>query len=227
VAKKTSRTTGRATAGTGPATARRASRSAGRRQVVSHAERRAATRRAVLDAAAECFNESGYLRTTLDDVTSRASLTKGAVYFHFGSKEALATAVIDEQADYWPPLIQELTSRPGSPLDHLINLSYEVNRALRDNVAVRAGFRLSIDPDLPNADPAHTVDVWTDRVGELLRKARRAGVLADDVSPAVASRVVVAGVLGSFHLAAAVDDVRDARKRLDEYWSVMLPRLAR
>jgi AcrR family transcriptional regulator len=179
----------------------------------------------VLDAAAFCFDQAGYLATSLDDVTGRAQLTKGAVYFHFGSKEALAAAVIEEQAHHWDPVISEITERPGNPLDHLVALTYEVNRSLRDNLTVRAGFRLSIDGDVPGIDPARTLSSWTQIAGELLRKARRSGALAADVSPAAAARVIVAGVLGAHRLATVVDGKQDARKRLDELWAFLLPQL--
>lgn len=203
----------------------RAAGSGGPRPVVSNAERRAMTRRAVLDAAAECFDQAGYLGTRLDDVTTRAKLTKGAVYFHFGSKEALAEAVIQEQASYWPAVLDELAGRPGTPLDHLIDLTYEVARSLRDNVSLRAGVRLSLDQDVPGVDPAQTLSRWTDTVGDLLRKARRTGALADHVVPAAAARFVVAAFLGAYRLATVVDGKPDARKRLDEFWSLALPQL--
>jgi AcrR family transcriptional regulator len=197
----------------------------GRRPVISNAERRAATRRAVLDAAADCFDRSGYLATRLDDITTRAKLTKGAVYFHFGSKEALAEAVIQEEASYWPEVIDQLAGRPGTPLDHLVDLTYDVARSLRDKVSLRAGIRLSLDQDVPGVDPAGTVGRWTDTVADLLRTARQAGALADDVDPAAAARFVVAAFLGSYHLASVVDGKPDARQRLDEFWALALPRL--
>lgn len=196
------------------------------RRIVTNAERRAGTRRTVIDAAAACFDRAGYLSTTLDDITALANLTKGAVYFHFGSKEALAAAVIDEQAAHWPVVIEAVTSRPGTALDHLVSLTYEVNRALRDNVIVRAGFRLSVDRDVPGGDPAATYATWTHRAAALVRKARKAGLLAADVTPASTARVIVAGFIGSRHLAAVIDGDADARKRLDEFWGCLLPRLA-
>lgn len=204
---------------------RHASSPAPRRTGVSNPERRQATRRAVLDAAAFCFDRSGYLATSLDDVTARAQLTKGAVYFHFGSKEALAAALIEEQARRWDPLIAEITERPGDPLDRLVALSYEVNRVLRDELPVRAGFRLSVDGDVPGVDPAQTLTTWTRLAADLLRRARRAKALAADVSPAAAARVIVAGALGAHRLATIVDGKRDARKRLDEFWAFVLPQL--
>jgi AcrR family transcriptional regulator len=197
-----------------------------KRPAVSNSERRETTRRAVLDAAAECFDQRGYLATRLDDVTERAKLTKGAVYFHFGSKEALAAALIDEQFSYWPGLIEELTGRPGTSLDHLVHLTYEMSRSLRDNVAVRAGFRLALDQDVPSVEPAENLAWWTSLATDLLRKARRDDSLTKKVSPAAAGRVVVAGVIGCYHLATVIDGKPDARKRLDEFWAIVLPQLS-
>lgn len=55
-----------------------------------------ATRRALLDAAAELFTERGFARTSLDDIAAVARVTKGAIYHHFASKPGLFEALFDE-----------------------------------------------------------------------------------------------------------------------------------
>jgi AcrR family transcriptional regulator len=55
-----------------------------------------ATRRALLDAAAELFTERGFVQTSLDDVAAVARVTKGAIYHHFASKPGLFEALFDE-----------------------------------------------------------------------------------------------------------------------------------
>lgn len=194
-----------------------------KRAVVPNAERKAATRKAVIDAAAHCFDEWGYLATRLDDVTERAHLTKGAVYFHFGSKEALAHALIDEQRRQWPAVVDDVVSRAGTPLDQVVQLTYEVIRELRDDVVIRAGVRLALDQDVPGVDPSDLVASWTSVFEEQLKRARRSRTLSPDVTPAAAARVVVAFLLGAHHV-AGIDDGVDARRRLDEFWSLVLPR---
>lgn len=60
-------------------------------------QRRAwATRRALLVAAASRFAEVGYHDTSLSEVIAAGKVTKGALYFHFISKQALADAVVTE-----------------------------------------------------------------------------------------------------------------------------------
>src|SRR3954453_8289785 len=56
----------------------------------------AATRRALVDSATTLFAERGYARTSLDDIAAGARVTKGALYGHFASKQALFRAVLQE-----------------------------------------------------------------------------------------------------------------------------------
>jgi AcrR family transcriptional regulator len=56
-----------------------------------------ATRAALLEEATALFAGRGYARTSLEDVASASRVTRGAVYHHFASKQALFEAVLDVQ----------------------------------------------------------------------------------------------------------------------------------
>jgi AcrR family transcriptional regulator len=56
-----------------------------------------ATRAALLEEATALFAERGYVGTSLEDVASASQVTRGAVYHHFASKQALFEAVLDLQ----------------------------------------------------------------------------------------------------------------------------------
>ena len=47
----------------------------------------------MLDAAAQAFAAKGFPAVTILDVAEITGMTKGAVYFHYSNKEALAIAV--------------------------------------------------------------------------------------------------------------------------------------
>ena len=59
-------------------------------------EEAAKTRAQILDSALSLFVKKGYDRTTFNDIASRLKLTKGAVYWHFETKEALLVAILDD-----------------------------------------------------------------------------------------------------------------------------------
>jgi AcrR family transcriptional regulator len=56
----------------------------------------AATRQALLDSATQLFAEHGYARTSLDEIAAGARVTKGALYGHFSSKQALFRVVLQQ-----------------------------------------------------------------------------------------------------------------------------------
>lgn len=58
--------------------------------------RKAQTRARLLEAAARVYARRGFAGATLDEVAAEAGFTKGAVYGHFGSKENLLVALMDE-----------------------------------------------------------------------------------------------------------------------------------
>ncbi len=67
--------------------------------MASLGERRARTRQALLDAAAELFAERGVEGASVDAVAEAAGRTSGAVYDHFGSKEGLLFALLEGWVD--------------------------------------------------------------------------------------------------------------------------------
>src|SRR5919205_2789724 len=85
-----------------------------------------ATRLAILTAAAEHFARHGYHATSLERVLADSGGTKGALYFHFASKEALARAVIAEMVQRWGDLRRQVSGRGLDPLSTLLVLVDEV-----------------------------------------------------------------------------------------------------
>jgi TetR/AcrR family acrAB operon transcriptional repressor len=59
-------------------------------------EEAAITRENLLKAALVIFQRNGYSRTTLDDIACQASITRGAIYWHFGSKAELLNTLMRE-----------------------------------------------------------------------------------------------------------------------------------
>jgi AcrR family transcriptional regulator len=62
----------------------------------SHAERTAETRAKVIAAVVEAIAEVGFQRTTAQAIAQRAGVTWGAVQHHFGGKDELLLAVLED-----------------------------------------------------------------------------------------------------------------------------------
>jgi TetR/AcrR family transcriptional regulator, transcriptional repressor for nem operon len=59
----------------------------------------ARTREKLLDASFVLFREKGYSATSIDELCAMAEVTKGALFHHFRSKDALAVAAVDRWSE--------------------------------------------------------------------------------------------------------------------------------
>lgn len=54
------------------------------------------TRAMILSSARKLFAQQGYAKTSMDDLTAKVGLTRGALYHHFADKKAVFEAVVAE-----------------------------------------------------------------------------------------------------------------------------------
>jgi AcrR family transcriptional regulator len=62
----------------------------------SQAERTADTRARIVEAVHACISELGYARTTAAEIAARAGVTWGAAQHHFGGKDGILIAVLED-----------------------------------------------------------------------------------------------------------------------------------
>ena len=67
----------------------------------------------ILDTASALFFQKGYDKTTLQDIIDATKLSKGAIYHHFASKEAILIAVADRMGEYNCAVLSEVRDRKG------------------------------------------------------------------------------------------------------------------
>lgn len=73
------------------------------------------TRERILDAAEKLFAQKGFHETAMDEIVQAAKVSKGGVYFHFPSKEALFFALLDKLAEALQQEVQqEIARRRGA-----------------------------------------------------------------------------------------------------------------
>jgi len=79
-----------------------------------------ATRRALLESAAEAFVDRGFSDTSLDDIARAARLTKGALYHHFAGKQDLFRAVFEEVEMEMIEAIRQAASEETDPWQQML-----------------------------------------------------------------------------------------------------------
>ena len=78
------------------------------------------TERKILQAALSLFVRKGYHGTSIQDISQKVGLTKGALYAHFSGKGALLMRIIDEfRLLYIDEMIRIVTEFQGNALEKL------------------------------------------------------------------------------------------------------------
>ena len=184
-----------------------------------------ATRLALLESAARLFDEHGYAGTSVSAVARGARVTTGALYFHFGGKENLALAVVEEHFAAWPPMIERVLALPGAALEQIVLLSFEVARAFRDDVVVRAGSRLWTERKGINVTMPRPFVGWIETMTAMLAQAGLEGDIGPGVDPESAASVLVCAFFGTHIVSDALDGRELLEDRVTQLWLHFLPAL--
>lgn len=180
------------------------------------------TKAAIVTAAAQVFGEIGYEAAAISDILSTAGVTKGALYFHFASKQELAQAVLDAQ-------ITAVPEPPEQPirLQTLIDQGMLLTDALTHDPLVRGSVRLTIErarQDGPDRRGPYLR--WAEVSRQMLEQAREQGELLPHVSIDQTAHLIVgsfAGVQGMSQVLSGYDDLAE---RISFMYQSLLPSVA-
>lgn len=171
------------------------------------------TRQALIDAAFDEIRRKGFGRASLDDVLKRTGVTKGALYHHFGSKQELGYAVVEEKLGQ--ALLETfLKLRDEDPIgsitgsirqaveclgDDEVGLGCPIANLAQEMSPLDEGFRERID---------RLYQVWRDELAGMLRRGQQQGRVRQDVDPEEVATFVVASVAGGRVMAKSARDRR-------------------
>ncbi|MFF3275975.1 TetR family transcriptional regulator [Streptomyces chrestomyceticus] len=174
-----------------------------------------ATRRTILTAAAEMIIERGYGGASIAQITARAGVAAGAVYFHFRSKEGLAHALLGLD------LAEGLLPRRGPALQEWSDLVLLLARRLDTDPKVRAAPYLAALADSQDSWTSPW-PAWRATVARPLHAAARDGELQTHVQPDAVAELLISAWAGM----AGHRTSGSAEQQLRTFLSCCLPGIA-
>src|SRR6266849_374188 len=178
------------------------------------------TRAAILEAAFIEIYENGFQATSIDEIVARASMTKGAFFSHFHSKNELGYALVDE-------VLKEMTLerwiRPvaayKNPVQGIITRFRKIiDTTPEEHIALGCPFN-NLTQEMSSVDPVFRDKIqavllmWIEETEKYLRKAQTEGYLKKNVNTKQVAEFVVMVEEGSF---AIVKNLRDKKV----YWAL-------
>lgn len=184
------------------------------------------TRQQILRAAARQFARLPYHQVGLDDVLAEAALTKGAMYFHFRSKHALALAIIEDQGTEARAVVEGLVNRKFAGLETLIDFSYQI--AVRDisTDMARAGFNLLESIGRIEGLQAERLEAWIHTLTVIAGRGIDEGDILAECDPQEVARLLVSLFMG-LRQTSNLDEPEQFLLALEKTWVLLLPGIVR
>ncbi len=173
------------------------------------------TRQRLLQAAFREVYRYGFQSAGIDTILAATDVTKGALYYHFKSKEALGYAIIEEIVaemthDRWLRPLQR--SRDKNPIDALIGVVQAIPHQPRD---VKGGCPLvNLTQEMSQLDKEFRKRLerifhgWHEGVTTVLRRGQHQGTVRRDLVPEETASFLIAMVEGYEVLAKNAQDAK-------------------
>ncbi len=169
------------------------------------------TRKEILRVALELFAEHGYTKTTITQIADRANTYRSSVDWHFGSKEGLLLAVVDnflsdELPGFYLAEFDEYKGQNPEAVEADILREFAHQAILRlfecHYEAIMALFRVTLE-EMPNNDKlAETVKTFwqatSDDLASVIKRGQKKGNLSDQLNPEWTARAILAIMQGLF-----------------------------
>ncbi|MGI9822785.1 ScbR family autoregulator-binding transcription factor [Agromyces sp. Marseille-Q5079] len=181
-----------------------------------------ATRERIVAGASEVFERVGYGNSTLGDITAEAGVTKGALYFHFQSKEDVARAVVEAQHSIARAAAEEIIEAGLPPVETMMRLCADLAVRIRDDRIVRAGIRLTTDSSTFETPLQSPYKDWMATFEALARRARDLGEMTSAIDAETLARFVIPAFTGVQLVSDTFTGRADIVDRVHDMWRVLI-----
>ncbi len=173
------------------------------------------TRERLLQSAFREVSRSGFQSASVDTILAATGVTKGALYYHFDSKEALGHAIIEEVVaklprDRW--LLPLQRSKDKDPIDALIGIVQAIPARPRD---LKGGCPLvNLAQEMSPLDEQfrkrleRIFRAWQAGIATALRRGQSEGTVRRDLVPEETAGFLIAMVEGYEVLAKNAQDAK-------------------
>jgi AcrR family transcriptional regulator len=158
------------------------------------AEQDERVRTRLLNAAVRVFDRKGYSAASVREVAEMAGVTKPALYYHFGSKEGLLVAILEQAKRDFDGAIERAMARAGTARIRVLAMCEDVYGLFGQNVPIaRVAHAVFLGP--PDGAPPFDVTVFEERFRGALERIVSDGVASGELRN-VAPKDVALAVMG-------------------------------
>ena len=183
------------------------------------------TKQDLLNAALTIFSRKGYEATRLNDIARAANVTRGAIYHHFGGKEELFLALLDDASAISNKAIQQAVQEGGNLLQIVSRILVYTFNLLEDDSRFRQVMALSLSTanlkELANHKYVEAREL-VEGISQALAGGVESGEFRSDLDPKHAARALLAYQNGMAMLWFANRDVFSVKESAEAIAQIYL-----
>jgi len=192
-------------------------------------EEAAITREQLLSKALRVFSKKGYAATTLEDIAREAEVTRGAIYWHFGSKAELYNTLIREYSNRGGAIMQQAVSEGGTLVDILRRVFVRQLQAVEEDTALRALmeiqlFKTGLVAELEEGRQQQIEGSvgLVEMLAGIMGQGVQAGLLRSDLDPKEMARAYLGFQNGLIHLWLTAPNQFSLKNSADSFADILM-----
>ncbi|MFC2015233.1 TetR family transcriptional regulator [Chloroflexota bacterium] len=189
----------------------------------------AITRDKLLDVSLSVFSKNGYSAATLGDIAKEVGVTRGAIYWHFGSKSELYGSLVQEYSNRGSSIAQQAIEEGGSVKEIIRRIFIRLLSSIEDDRKLRAMmeislFKTELTPELRAGQQTQIEAgrVLIEGISEAIRQGVTSGELRSDLDPSGVARAFIAYQNGAIHLWLLDPDSFSLKESADSFADIFM-----
>ena len=189
----------------------------------------AITREQLLGKALRVFSRKGYATTTLQDIASEASVTRGAIYWHFKGKAELYNTLISAYSERGNRIVQQAAAEGGSLLDILRRVFVRQLQAIESDRELRAMMELHLFKTglAPELEEGHQLQIaaslaMVEMLSGIMAQGVELSLLRPDVDTKTMARAYLAFQNGLIQLWLTAPDQFSLQTSAESYADIFM-----
>jgi AcrR family transcriptional regulator len=156
------------------------------------------TRKEILSAAEKCFGATGYAGTSIQDIIAETSFSKPVIYYHFGNKEGLFLALLEEAYNECYSVMEQAIKGKASIRTQLISINmglFDFLKRRRELTRLSFIASFSSKEELPGSEQIQGLRL---KIFDLLHNLMKEGCQSGELDASMDPRHLAYGIYGAF-----------------------------
>lgn len=173
------------------------------------------TRQEIVEASLQLFSVKGYYNTSISDILQATGLTKGGLYGHFGSKEAIWDAAYERSVQIWQGIVFEGVREIAHPVERIMHAIENDLRNYIGGEVFRGGcFLFNMLVELPGQSESLARRIldgyrtFSNLLASWVEEAHELGILRAEVDSREVADFILTAINGAAALYAASREPR-------------------